>query len=408
MKTILKLAAILFTACAAAHAQVVPEATAGPAIMQYALRYSQSGVFLSGNQTSLQTNASAEVDYANGFKRFPFNLNYGGGYTWTLSGPSYATGLFQRLLISQGYIGKRWNLLASDSVYYLPQSPTMGFSGIPGTGEPIGGPGSNPSSGQQILTVNTTVVNNIATGEVGRNLNHATTLSFGGTSQVLRFPDGNGLDTNAMTANAGLTRRLDARNSLTGQYAYSRFGYGGTTFTFETNSALIDYHRAWTRHLNSDVSAGPQWVNSVGITALHSSTNISASAAVNYQLRFGSTSLSYNHQTNSGAGFLFGTTVDSANAGFTREFGKDLSIGISGSYTRNTGLLNNEVISGKFGGVQATRRLGRHLSLFANYTAMDQSSSSSSSLQPNVLDQLEQVVAFGIGYYPRATHLVSH
>jgi hypothetical protein len=374
--------------------------------VQYAFRYSQSGVLISGNQTSWQVNASAEVDYANGFQRFPFNLNYGGGYTWTLSGPSYATGLFQRLLISQGYIGKRWNLLASDSVYYLPQSPTMGFSGIPGTGEPIGGSGSNPSSGQQILTVNTTVVNNIATGEIGRTLNYATTLSFGGTSQILRYPDGNGFDTNAMTANAGLTRRLDARNSLTGQYAYSRYSYGGTTFTLETSSALIDYHRAWTRHLNTDISAGPQWVNSVGSTALSSSTNISASAAVNYLLRFGSTSLSYSHQTNSGAGFLFGSTVDSANAGFTREFGKDLSIGISGSYARNTGLVNNEVISGKFGGVQATRRLGRYLSLFANYTVMDQSSSSSSSLQPNVLDQLEQIVAFGIGYSPRAIHLV--
>jgi hypothetical protein len=356
----------------------------------------------------LQTNASAEVDYANGFKRYPFNLNYGGGYTWTLSGPSYATGVFQRLLISQGYIGSRWNIFASDNVYYLPQSPTMGFSGIPGTGEPIGGSGSNPPSSQPILTVNTTVVNNVATGEIGRSLNYATTLSVGGTSQILRFPDGNGLDTNATTANAGLTRRLDARNSLTGQYAYSRFGYGGTTFTLETSSALIDYHRVWTRHLNTDVSAGPQWVNSVGITSLPSSTKVSASAAVNYQLRFGSTSLSYNHQTNSGAGFLFGTTVDSANAGFTREFGKDLSIGISGSYTRNTGLLNDEVISGKFGGVQATRRLGRYLSLFANYTAIDQSSSSSSSLQSNVLNQLEQIIAFGVGYTPRATRIVRH
>jgi hypothetical protein len=104
MKTILKLVAILLTACAAAPAQVVPQASAGPAILQYALRYSQSGVFQSGNQTSWQTNASAEVDFANGFKRFPFNLNYGGGYTWSLDGPSYATGLFQRLLISQGYI----------------------------------------------------------------------------------------------------------------------------------------------------------------------------------------------------------------------------------------------------------------------------------------------------------------
>ena len=408
MKTILKLVAILLTVCAVAPAQVVPQASAGPAILQYALRYSQSGVFQSGNQTSWQTNASAEVDFANGFKRFPFNLNYGGGYTWSLDGPSYATGLFQRLMISQGYLGRRWNILASDSVYYLPESPTMGFSGIPGTGEPIGGTGSNPPSGQSILTTNTSIVNNITTGEVGLTLNNKTTLSAGGSSQILRFPDGNGLNTNAPTANVGLTRRLDARNSLTGQYSYSRFTYGSSNFTLEANTALADYHRVWTRHLSTDASVGPQWIKSAGSAALPSSTHISASAAFNYLFRSGSTSLSYNHQTSSGAGFLLGTTADSVNAGYSREFGKDLSIGISGSYTRNTGLMNNQVINGKFGGVQATRRMGRYLSLFANYTAIDQSSSSSSPLQANVLNQLEQVIAFGIGYTPRATHLNRH
>ena len=408
MKTFLKLVAILFTACAAVDAQVVPQAAAGPANLQWAFRYSQSGAFISGNPTSWQANASAEVDYANGFKRFPFNLNYGGGYTWTLDGPSYATGLFQRLLISQGYIGKRWNLLASDSVYYLPESPTMGFSGIPGTGEPIGGSGSAPPPSQPVLMLNTSIVNNSATVEIGRTLDHATTLSAGGTSQILRFPDGNGLDTNATTANAGLTRRLDARNSLTGQYAYSRYSYGGSAFTLQTNTALIDYHRAWTRHLNTDTSVGPQWVNNAGGTALSSSTKVSANASLSYLLRFGTTNLSYSHQTNSGAGYLLGSTVDSANGGFTREFGRDLGIGITGSYTRNSGLLNSEVINAKFGGVQATRRLGRYLALFANYSAIDQSTSFSSSIQSNVLNQLEQVIAFGIGYSPRATHLARH
>jgi hypothetical protein len=129
---------------------------------------------------------------------------------------------------------------------------------------------------------------------------------------------------------------------------------------------------------------------------------------LSYLLRFGTTNLSYSHQTNSGAGYLLGSTVDSANGGFTREFGRDLGIGITGSYTRNSGLLNSEVINAKFGGVQATRRLGRYLALFANYSAIDQSTSFSSSIQSNVLNQLEQVIAFGIGYSPRATHLARH
>ena len=408
MKNTLKLAAILLAACAAAHAQVVPQAIAGPANLQWAFRYSQSGVFVGGNQTSWQANASAEVDYASGFKRFPFNMNYGGGYAGTIAGPSYATGAFQHLLISQGYIGKRWNLLASDNVFYLPESPTTGFSGIPGTGEPIGGSGSTPPSSQSILTTSTRMVSNAAIGEAGLTLNYATSLSLGGTSQILRFPDGNGLDTSAVTANMGLTRRLDARNSLTGQYAFSRYNYGGSTFTLQTNAALIDYHRSWSRHLITDVSAGPVWVNITGSAALPASTKFSANATVNYLLRFGATSLIYSHQTSSGAGYLLGATVDSVNAGFSREFGRDLSIGITGSYMRNSALMGAEVISGKFGGVQATRRLGRYLSVFANYTAIDQSSSSISFLQPGVLNQLQQVFSFGVGYSPRQKRLIGH
>jgi hypothetical protein len=63
----------------------------------------------------------------------------------------------------------------------------------------------------------------------------------------------------------------------------------------------------------------------------------------------------------------------------------------------------NGVINAKYGGAQATRKLGRYLTVFASYSAIDQSSSS--SLPINVLNQLEQVIGFGIGYSPRETRL---
>src|SRR5271169_296727 len=137
MKTVCKLLGIFFIACAAAHAQVVPAATGpgGPAVsgnLHYALRYSQSaesGSSLGDWQTS---SSSVSLDYANDNPRRPFSLNYGGGYTWTLTGPTYSTGLFQHLLLSQGIVWSKWNVMVSDDVSYRPQAPTTGFSGIPG------------------------------------------------------------------------------------------------------------------------------------------------------------------------------------------------------------------------------------------------------------------------------------
>ncbi len=114
-------------------------------------------------------------------------------------------------------------------------------------------------------------------------------------------------------------------------------------------------------------------------------------------------SLSYFRGTNGGGGYLFGSESDAVRANFSRDFGRTLTIGFDGSYMRTSGLLNNGVTIAKFGGAQATRRLGRYLTVFANYTATAQSSSS--VLPANTLSGLMQVVAFGIGYSSRETHL---
>ena len=106
-------------------------------------------------------------------------------------------------MLSQGIVGRKWNIQVSDNVSYLKQAPTTGFSGVPGTGEPVGESNPSPPSSQTILTLNTRTVNNIVSGEFEHSLNYATALSIGGSSELLRYPDGNGLDTNASDGERG-------------------------------------------------------------------------------------------------------------------------------------------------------------------------------------------------------------
>ncbi len=408
MKTTHKLLAILFTVSTAAYGQVVPEATGPRGLpvtgnLDYTFRYTQTAEFGSTLGNWQTSNASAQVDYANGKERLPFNLTYGGGYTWTETGPTYSTGLFQHLLASQGFTWPKWDVKVSDDVSYRPQAPTTGFSGIPGIGEPIGGSGSTPPSSQSILTLNTHVVNNAVNGEFQHILNYATSITGGGGSELLRYPDGNGLDTNTLMADAGLKWRLDARDSLTGKYSFTQYGYPGHSLTFVTNSGLFGLKRQWNRKIVTDASVGPQWVSSSDSTIVPSSTKVSATASIIYNFRSVTAGLSYTRQANGGAGYLLGAEANGVAGNFSKDFGRNLTIGINGSYMRITGLQNNEVISSKFGGAQATRKLGRYLTAFASYTAIDQSSSS--PLPANALTQLLQVVGFGIGYSPRETHL---
>jgi hypothetical protein len=406
MKKALKILVFLLTAATAANAQVAPAATMGAARLTYTFRYSELAVF-GGSYGDRQTiTPSATVAFASGEERHPFNLKYAGGYTWSIAGASYGTGLFQRLSLSQGFVWRKWNILVSDNVSYTPQSPITGFSGIPGIGEPIGEPNPSPPSSQSILTANTHVVNNNAMGEFERGLTASTSLSAGGGSDILRYPDGNGLETNSLMANAALAWRQNARNSFSGTYRFTQYSYSGYSVTFMSNTALFSYRRNWNRRLTTSVGAGPEWIGSNDSSVVPSSTLISANAAIDYALRFGAAGLHYSRGTNGGAGYLLGAESDSVTADFSRELGRTVTLGFTGAYRRTAGLNRNGVTNSKDAGAQATWRLGRYVTAFAGYTAIQQSSSS--PLASTALSGLENMINFGIGYSPRGTRLVRH
>jgi hypothetical protein len=415
MKTNLKLVVILLSAWSGAHAQVVPEAT-GPGKLpvggnlQYALRYSQSAEFGGALGTWQTGTPSASVDYLTGNAHHPFTADYAGGYTAHISGPTYGVGFFQHLMISQGLVGHRWNIKGSDDVSYTPQSPVIGFAGVPGTGGPIGGPPS--SSGQSILTLNTHSVSNIANGDFGHQLDFASNLDLGGSSSLLRYPDSNGLATNGLKAHAAFIRRLDARNSLSGQYVFSRYSYpvtsfsltSGAPFSLDSNSVAVAYQRTWNREFKTNFSIGPQWISSSSSSRVPPTQGIAASAGVDYIFRSNSANVDYSHGTDGGEGYLLGATFDFVDGSFMRRFGRNLTVEATGTYRRTAGLQSGSgVTNARIGAAQVTRQLGRFVNVFANYTAVDQTSTLTS--QTNVLNQLYQLISFGIAYSPRQIHL---
>jgi hypothetical protein len=418
MKTTLKVFAFLLMAGASAIAQVAPEATGPVGLvnhLEYALRYGQAAEF-GGNLGTWQTsNVSGTASYDNGSVRAPFAMQYGGGYTWTLSGPTYGSGLFQRLYLMQGLEGKKWGVTASDNVSYTPQSPVTGFTGIPGTGEPIGIPNPTTGNSQTILTLNTHVVDNSAVGAIEHKLSASTTLNGTGGYEMLRYPNNDGLNTDTYTANGLVTQRLNGRDSLTGNYQYSLFSYPGYTVTFETQAGLFGFSRLLSRKLTVAAAAGPQWIMSTDTQAVPSSLTFAANAAINYISKPTSMSLAYMHGTNGGAGYLLGAKWDSVDGNLSRAFGPTLLVGVTGGYGRTSGLNNGTAsttttttttgpsssgaTNNYYGGAQVTWRISRTLIAFANYTGLAQSSSV--QLPTNVITQFLQTVGFGIGYSPQ-------
>jgi hypothetical protein len=393
MKPYIALALLAFAACPFARSQAAPAATTRNADLKYALRYSETAESTDTLRTWHTIDTSGSLDYANGRARRPFSLEYSGGYTSTLSGPSYATGAYHRMTLSQGFDWRKGFLTLTDDVGYRPQAPTTGFSGIPGTGEPIG-TGPNPPPTQLILTVNTHVLNNDASGQIQHTLAYRSTFSVEVHHDLLRFPDGNGLDTDQFMIGAGPTFRMDARNSLVAHYSFSRFSYSDYNTRFHTDTIEVGYNRVWSRAFRSSVSVGPEWVAQA--TSVPGSTGVSAQASLAYQARQFSASVAYSRATSGGSGYLMGAEGDSTTGSFTRSLTKTFVLEMSGGYRHTTDLAKNDDIAGEFGSVQASWRFGQYLNAFANYTATSQSSSG--TVPSNVLNQLLQSVSFGIGF----------
>lgn len=393
----------------AANAQVEPAATRSgvplpPGNLNYSVRYSQSAEFGGGYGDSQESTISGSAAYSNTNARRPFALQYGGGYTWTIAGPSYATGFFQDLAVSQGLDWHRWDLSLSDTVSYSPQAPTFGFTGIPGTGEPITEPNPIPSSNESILTLNTHVVNNTVSGDLSRSMTSHFSLSLGGNYGLLRFPDGDGLNDNIIGGNVGAQWRQNARNTITSSYQQSEFSYPDLNYSVRTETAYLGFNRIWSRRMSSSISLGPQWTSGSMSSGVPSTVGVAVNAGLNYQYAYSSAGISYSRGVNNGGGFLVGGETDTASADYSRQLGRQATLGFVVSYMRTAELQAAAgVVTGKDGGVELSRQLGRYFSVFANYSAVAQSSSA--SLPGNTLGQLYQVVGFGIGFSPRPERL---
>jgi hypothetical protein len=399
MKIWLALLAVPAAVCSTLHAQVVSAGTGVATNFSYVLRYGQTAHFGESLGNWQTATPSGEVDYTNGHRKTPFSLIYAGGYTWTFSGPTqYSTGFFQRLSLHQVMSGGKWKASLGNDVSYRPEAPLTGFSGIPGTGEPIGVPSPPPS--QSILTLGTHALDNLATGELTRILSPTYSVSVGANYDLLFFPDANGLDTNHLSAHSELARQISRRSSVFGEYIFNRFSYPDVNLTTNANVLMAGYEHAFSRRFHTNLAGGPGWVTSSDNKVIPDSTIVNANAGLDYQMPAGSAFVRYQRSTSGGSGYLLGQLSDIVDGGYSRVFATTFTAEVTGGYRRIQPLNKSAIIQEEMGAVQGSWRFGRHLSGFANYTVVAQSSAG--PLPPNAVSGPIHTISFGIAYAMRA------
>jgi hypothetical protein len=391
-------------------------------VLHYALSASeviQFGYYGSGNVTE-STALSGDVAYTAKSTVRPFSLLFAGGVILpNQSGQS--TTYYSSASVSQGFVTRHWNFNISDTVSYLPQSPTTGLSGVAGVGDlgvlPVEGPAGGPAGG--IFSVAGNRVANTLSGGAERQISHDTSVSGAGTWSLLHFLGNNGLDNSDVTGTVALNRRLDARSTVSLGASYTSISYSGPLAgpalpNIETRGINMSYQRALSRTLSMSISAGPQWISSSNSTLVPSSLNASASASLSYSRRLTGVSVGYSHGVNAGSGVLSGSISDSVNASVSHTYGRKWVSSLNVGYSHSAGLTLltnqsslapvNETFNTVFAGAQVTRSFSAHFSGYASYTAQDQTTNLPVGA-PNALNGTSQTFGIGVTYTPRSTRL---
>ena len=428
------LAAVL-PACASplAHAQAQPTAVAtvqnnglNLGLINGTFHYggSVSEVFQTGYAANkdvvYQTNLSGNVAYSTKSEVRPFSLIYSGGVQFSnLAG--YGNSVFQSLALSQGYNTRDWTFGINDVVSYLPQSPTVGLSGIPGAGDiglyPVTGV-NEPS--QNILTYNSNRVSNTVAGTAARRLTSKTSLSGEASSGLIHFFNNSSFDSNQLNADVSINHTISARTSVGVGVTYTIFGYDAqANSSFQTRGVSVRGQHQLTRALSVSGYIGPQWVSSSQSLGIPSRLTVSGGGGVTYNRRFGSLSAFYSRGVNGGSGVLPGAISDSFSGAFSRTFGRDWAGSINAGYSRTNGLAsqggatnlapigisNYSNFDSTFAGAQVNRRLSKSFSAFASYSAANQSYGNYGLNSPGALNGLVQSFAIGVSFYPRSVNL---
>jgi hypothetical protein len=395
--------------------------------IHYALTASQLirfGYYSKGAVTP-STAFTGNAAYSSTSEQAPFNMILAGGVVVSESSNTGTTG-YVNLAASQGLKTGKWVFGLSDSLSFLPESPTTGVAGYAGVGDigavPVDGPVLGPAGG--IITLSGSRIGNSISGDFERLLTNSTSISGGAAWGILHFIDGSdGSDSSRISSQLSVNHHLDARDTISVSGVYSVYDYGATEnyLTFETKGVNASYSRLLSRTLAMSVSAGPEWVDSNNPAQIPARVITAGNAGLSYSHGLTNASLTYSRGINNGSGVLAGALSNSVIGTISHAYGRDWLVSVSGAYIQTSGLENvttTEPGSGEivfsapeyeefwtvFGTVQVTHKLGRRSSWYASYTNQHQTFSNTFN-GTNAFYGTSQIIGIGITYSPRSTRL---
>ena len=411
---------VLLACAIAGRAQVAPAAVASPLYTGFqiptvngSVRFSVSASdrvtlgYDGDNQSDNSLTVSGNAAFLSSSDVHPTSVVYSGGYLGDTSGQPST--VFQELELTQVYNTRQWKYTVSDSVRYLPNTPSTGLSGITGVGDL--GVSNGYETQQSALTPYATRVENSATAAARRNITGSTSLELQGTYDLERFLNAPGaIQSDDYGGSGDLNHRIDALSSTGARYQYNVFAYTGVNGSLISQGVSFFYTRALNRQFAFTLSAGPQYIGASTLSGSPARLTYSIDSHLTYtgSVRSGvNVTASFVRATTSGYGVTFGAETDTASLSATRRLMRSLGVSAQVNYGQNSGLQqagNTELTTHSLvASGQANRALGRTLSAYASYSWQRQSTQGQ-ALGITPLNGVTQVLGVGLTYSPPPRH----
>lgn len=246
---------------------------------------------------------------------------------------------------SQTFNLRRWTLLLSDQLSYLPDSSGgnlfFGGSSLGGYGNSFASPtfgNLNPTylPNQSIFTSQGDRISNSVVGQAQYNFNRGSSITVTGSYGILRFVEGGFINSKNASFHTGYNLKLNRHDTLAVTYRFGRHRFEGFDQGANNHMFHFVYARRMTGRMALQLAGGPQ-VNVFKNPLTGSDTRVAWSfgSTLLYDFRHSNLNLSYGRSMTGGSGVLLGAYSDQVQAILGRQLSRNWSASLGGGYAHN-------------------------------------------------------------------------
>jgi hypothetical protein len=205
----------------------------------------------------------------------------------------------------------------------------------------------------------------------------------------LRFIDSGNVNSNSEILNAGYSYAINRKDTIGLVYLFSAYRYPGDPQAIGDHVGQFVYGRKITGRLALKLAGGPE-VTTFRVAIGGSKQKISGfgNAALTYAFARSSVALSYTHGVSGGSGVFTGSSIDQANATWSRQLTRVWNGSVNFGYAKNRQILSVSGLTSPSydtwqAGAGLSRSLGRMADFSVAYQAQIQNSNVAICSNPN-------------------------